>query len=192
MYHKTFEQSEHQVTFSFQPEENTAIWAAISGNAILCHLLVCMNIQSQKQNRVNYWLCIFKYNTLFNLKIRAGLLKCVLKWNCYKYSVSAIEKNTWNNNAVAINWLRAARKCCWLLCARRERTHRGWNLCTACVVNESVQMVMLHFCWIKNAKWWLCLKTVVARWWMSGLVISGMHPVESSSSLAWSISAYAI
>lgn len=89
---------------------------------------------------------------LFNLKIRAGLLKCVFQWNCYKYSVSAIEKNTWNNNAVAINWLQAARECCWLLCARRERTRRGWNLCTACVVNESVQMVMLHFCWIKNAK----------------------------------------
>lgn len=40
LYSKTFEQSEHQVTFSFQPEENTAIWAAISGNAILGHLLV--------------------------------------------------------------------------------------------------------------------------------------------------------
>lgn len=50
LYNKIFQQSELQVTFPFQPEENTAIWAAISGNAILNHSFVCMNIQNQNQD----------------------------------------------------------------------------------------------------------------------------------------------
>lgn len=37
LHNKIFQQSELQVTFPFQPEENTAIWATISGNAILSH-----------------------------------------------------------------------------------------------------------------------------------------------------------
>lgn len=51
LYNKIFQQSELQVTFPFQPEENTAIWATISGNAILNHSFVCMNIQNQNQDQ---------------------------------------------------------------------------------------------------------------------------------------------
>lgn len=50
LYNKIFQQSELQVTFPFQPEENTAIWATISGNAILNHSFVCMNIQNWNQD----------------------------------------------------------------------------------------------------------------------------------------------
>lgn len=42
------QQSELHVTFPFQPEENTAIWAAISGNAI--QPLVCVHEYSPSES----------------------------------------------------------------------------------------------------------------------------------------------
>lgn len=50
LYTEMFQQSQLQITFPFQPEENTAIWATISGNAILNRSLVCLNIQNQNQD----------------------------------------------------------------------------------------------------------------------------------------------
>ena len=50
LHNEMFQQSQLQITFPFQPEENTAIWATISGNAILNRLFVCLNIQNQNQD----------------------------------------------------------------------------------------------------------------------------------------------